>query len=185
MKMAILRIGPVDADVLEKIQEGLCGVFPETACLVLGKVMPIPEDAYNAARRQYYSSSILSKIEDFLKGSVADCILGITGEDLYVPRLNFVFGEARCPGKAAIISLYRLKPEFYGQPSDRELFWRRSLKEAVHEVGHTLGLGHCHNQSCIMFFSNTIQMTDTKKCKFCEECWPKVLRVLHGLSSSK
>lgn len=181
MRIAILRVGPVDADVLEKVQGGLCGVFPETACLVLDDVMPMPEDAYNAARRQYYSSSILSKIDDFLKGSVADRILGITDGDLYVPRLNFVFGEAQCPGRAAMISLFRLRPEFYGQPPDRALFIGRSVKEAVHEAGHTLGLGHCRNPSCIMFFSNNIQMTDTKECKFCERCWPMVTHALRIL----
>ena len=178
MRIAILRIGPVDADIVREIQRGLCRVFPETACLVLDDVMPMPEDAYNAARLQYYSSSILSKIEDFLRGSVADRILGITGEDLYVPRLNFVFGEAQRPGRAAIISLYRLKPEFYGQAPDREFFIGRSVKEAVHEVGHTLGLGHCRNPRCIMFFSNSILDTDRKELTFCEMCHPLVMKAL-------
>ena len=178
MKIAILRVGPVEEDVVEKIQEALCGVFPETACVVLDDVMPMPEDAYNAARCQYYSSSILSRIEDFLKGSVADRILGITNGDLYVPRLNFVFGEAQCPGRAAIISLYRLKPEFYGRPPDRALFIGRSVKEAVHEIGHTLGLGHCRNPRCIMFFSNSISDTDRKELAFCEGCYPLVMKAL-------
>ena len=178
MKIAILRIGPLDMDVLGKVQGDLCNVFPTTACVILEDVMPIPEDTYNAIRRQYHSSRLLAKIYDYVEESEADRVLGITNVDLYVPRLNFVFGEAQCLGRVAIISLCRLEPEFYGKPANRELFVERSKKEAVHEIGHTLGLGHCHNPACVMFFSNTIQMTDRKKCKFCSGCWPKVLKTL-------
>jgi archaemetzincin len=38
-------------------------------------------------------------------------------------------------GRAALISLFRLKPEFYGEPANEELFLERAVKEAVHELG--------------------------------------------------
>lgn len=165
-------------EVLGKVQGGLCNVFPETACVILEDVMPIPEDTYNALRRQHHSSLLLAKIYDYMKESGTDHVLGITNVDLYVPRLNFVFGEAQCPGRAAIISLCRLKPEFYGQPTNRQLFVERSTKEAVHEIGHTLGLGHCHDPACIMFFSNSILDTDRKRLAFCEKCYLLVVKRL-------
>jgi archaemetzincin len=176
MKIAILRIGTVDRDVIDEIKSGLCKVFPKTDCVILRNVMSVPQDTYNAKRHQYFSSNVLAKMHNYVERSDVDRVLGVIEMDLYVPGLNFVFGEAQCPGTMAIISLCRLKPEFYGQPADRKLFIERSMKEAIHEVGHTLGLRHCHNPACIMFFSNDIQMTDTKKLKFCEKCWPKMLR---------
>ncbi|MFQ5999927.1 MAG: archaemetzincin family Zn-dependent metalloprotease [Candidatus Bathyarchaeia archaeon] len=181
MRIAILRIGSVDMEVLGSIQRNLCNAFPETTCRILENTMPIPQDAYSASRRQYYSSSILAKMRDFIEKSEADRVLGVTEVDLYVPRLNFVFGEAECPGRTAIISFFRLRPEFYGKPSDWNLFVERSAKEAVHEVGHTLGLGHCPNSACIMFFSNSILDTDRKKLAFCERCFPWVVKRLRQL----
>jgi archaemetzincin len=101
-------------------------------------------------------------------------ILGIVDHDLYVPELNFVFGEAG--RKAAVISLTRLRQSFYLLTEDQNLFHQRVLTEAVHELGHTFGLGHCGNPKCVMFFSNSLMDTDRKGSEFCPACRDKLHR---------
>lgn len=170
MKLTVLRIGNVDAEAVRHVLDGLSQAFPEVVCTLAESVMPVPKDAYNQERYQYHSTRILAKMIEYVEKSDIDSVLGVTAVDLYVPSLNFVFGEAHCPGKVAIISLFRLTPEFYGQSADKQLFYERAVKEAVHEVGHTLGLGHCKNSLCVMFFSNSILDTDRKELTFCEKC---------------
>jgi archaemetzincin len=75
------------------------------------------------------------------------------------------------PGAAALISLWRLKPEFYGEQPDFALYVLRALKEAVHELGHSLGLQHCPRSLCVMHFSNSIFDTDKKQSFFCDQCY--------------
>jgi len=99
-------------------------------------------------------------------------ILGIVDHDLFIPELNFVFGEAS--QKAAVISLTRLRQTFYQLPEDRTLFHQRVLTEAIHELGHTYGLGHCKNSRCVMFFSNSLMDTDRKGSEFCPPCQSKL-----------
>src|SRR5207244_9928385 len=47
----------------------------------------------------------------------------------------------------------------------------RVVKTAVHELGHTLGLGHHGaNPQCVMFFSEKLADTDRKSRDFCRAC---------------
>jgi archaemetzincin len=73
--------------------------------------------------------------------------------------LNFVFGHAHINGKVATVYLQRLRQEFYGLEKNENLFLQRVLKEAVHEIGHAFGLGHCPISRCVMNFSNSISDT--------------------------
>lgn len=182
MKIGILPIGQINSQIIQRVQENLRIIFPKTECVIIPKSLPIPKETFDKARNQYFSGAILSKIQEYaIKEEALDRVLGIVDVDIFVPELNFVFGEAECPGKAALISLLRLKPEFYGERPNVEVFLERSTKEAVHELGHTFGLRHCSNPFCVMFFSNSIFDTDRKQSLFCNKCYLKVETVIKKL----
>ncbi len=180
MRIIILPVGRVAADALRFIQDGLKTIIPENEFVTVEKTIELPRSAYSAGRRQYHSTQILSEISRFAQAAdvEADLVLGVTDIDLYVPGYNFVFGEAGCPGKVALISLARLRPEFYDEAPNQKLLQERALKEAVHEIGHALGLKHCTNPSCVMFFSLSIKDTDKKGVNFCDDCHVLVHRTM-------
>ncbi len=176
-----MPIGDVDRSVLVHIGKGLPSVFPDTTCHVIDAQFPLPENAFDKKRGQYRSNQILSAIQSYAIRAGFGRLLGVLNVDIFVPQLNFVFGEAAFPGRAALISLWRLKPEFYGEVSNRQVLEERSLKEGVHEVGHTLGLRHCSRLSCAMRFSNSVFDTDRKQRLFCDECYVQASIAIHCL----
>jgi archaemetzincin len=167
LKITIVTFGPAPPAVLEALQEGLAKELG--AEVARGGEMPVPAASYGRERRQYLAETFLPFLVPYRQGP-GELVLGVTAVDLYVPDLNFVFGLADPRIKCAVISLARLAPEFYGHPPDPRLFQDRTLKEAVHELGHLLGLEHCRQPSCIMFFSNTLADTDRKGPGFCPNC---------------
>jgi archaemetzincin len=125
--------------------------------------------AYNEDRGQYDSKLILKRLPN---GCPPDAIrlMGITHVDIYVPILKYVFGVAEIEGRCSLMSLYRLRPEFYDQPRDLNLLLERADKTAIHELAHTLGLTHCRDRHCVMFSSTHIENTDFKRLDFCPTC---------------
>ncbi|MBD3192822.1 MAG: archaemetzincin family Zn-dependent metalloprotease [Candidatus Heimdallarchaeota archaeon] len=113
---------------------------------------------------QKYATDFLPFLERLKKEQKSNYALGLINDDLYVPELNFVFGVANRLKQAAIISFYRL------QTKNSQLFLKRILTEAVHELGHLFSLNHCHNPDCVMFFSNSLIDTDRKGFYFCPRC---------------
>jgi len=137
--------------------------------------LPNPDSAYNKSRNQYRSDLILVELQKpRLAGT--EKILGLVDLDLYTSRLNFVFGQASMGGRVALVALPRLRQEFYGLPKDQELYYSRVVKEAVHELGHTFGMGHCKRKECVMHFSNSLADADYKRKGLCEDCMDNLKR---------
>lgn len=167
MMIEIVPIGNVDTGLLRDLCIELEKFFG--ACYV-GEKAEIPRQGYNARRRQYDAACFLSLIGRRARDSGAEKLVGITSEDLYADNLNFVFGQAEINGKACVVSLRRLDPEFYGFKKDYRLLLERAVKEAIHELGHCYGLRHCEDKTCVMVFSNNIYEVDRKTRNFCNKC---------------
>ena len=166
--VVVVPVGDLNPEDLEYLKEELRAKFGD--CTVANRI-GIPFRAYNPQRGQYMSGILLQRLSDLYPDvSNSTRILGVAEEDLYSPGLNFIFGQAQLRGKCAVISVKRLDPVFYGIPTDRSIFRYRLLKEAVHELGHTLGLEHCSNSRCVMHFSNSIRDTDIKGDWLCKRC---------------
>jgi archaemetzincin len=120
----------------------------------------VPEHSFDPVRKQYQSGVILDSIAR-RRSPAYDYVAGVVDVDIFSPGMNFVFGLANPIQKATVVSSHRLG----GENCDE-----RVAKEVIHEMGHLLGLGHCRNPQCIMYFSNTLSDTDHKGPGLCDAC---------------
>ena len=165
--ISLMPVGQVDRALLEPLAASLTQRL-RVACSIQPDGLEA-EFAFNPLRRQYHSTEILKKILQ-RPASEAWRVLGVTEMDLYIPVLTFVFGEAQLSAVGAVVSTHRLRQEFYGMPTDPELLRERLLKESLHELGHTYGLRHCPDYSCVMSASNGVERIDLKRADFCPAC---------------
>ncbi|KYC52167.1 MAG: Archaemetzincin [Candidatus Methanofastidiosum methylothiophilum] len=139
------------------------------------EVDKIPSGAYTSHIGKYNTHSLFSygqtKREDSLKrlGQAAILLKVLVIVDVEIFKQGFaglLFGEAEVGKDIAIISTAPLENHF----KSTFLIKERALKEALHELGHTLGLDHCKNPGCAMNISKDIYDIDEKKKKYCIDC---------------
>jgi archaemetzincin len=158
----------VELEFLDELAAVLARVFG-ISCRVREEPLD-PGVAFEPARGQFHSTVILRQLAATAVGPEEVRVLGVTEMDLFVPVLTFVFGEAQLDGPCALVSLHRLREEFYGLPGNAELLRERAVKEAVHELGHTFGLRHCRDWSCVMASTHAVERLDLKAADFCAAC---------------
>jgi archaemetzincin len=164
-KIIISPIGDIPDWIKSVVSEKMARVFGFQT-----QIIPLIDDisfAFDQKRLQYHSTRILEKLEQHAPD---DClkILGITQEDLFIPILTHVYGEAQLGGIASIISISRLID--YPKTITIDRGRSRIIKEAAHELGHTFDLRHCEDSQCIMHYCRKIEDVDKKSERFCRYC---------------
>ncbi len=166
-EIALIPFGDVEGKLLKELKGDFKKITGKSIRILPSE--PIPRPAYNPRRRQYLASEFIKTLQK-LPLLMSQERLGLTEVDLYAEGLNFVFGQAELGGRCALISVVRLRSEFYGKRPDEKLLRLRTLKEAVHEMGHIWRLEHCSKRTCVMHFSNSLRDTDRKNPHFCNDC---------------
>jgi archaemetzincin len=163
----LLPVGSIAASLLQELRAAIPKRLP-VRCEILAVKLD-PSFSYHAERQQFHSSEILQHMQG-LAGPHHWRLLAVAEVDLYIPILKYVFGEAQMGGPCAIISTHRLRQEFYGLPDDEALMRERILKEAIHELGHTLSLRHCQDYRCAMASSHSVEWIDLRDHALCDAC---------------
>jgi archaemetzincin len=166
-KVVLVPLGEVDYGLVNRIATHLVSIFNIGVDIL--QWIKLPQEAFNQKRGQYYSTVILNKLE-LLRASPRESIIGIVDEDLYIPALDFTYGEADPSSKVAVLSIYRLRQQSLDIYEDENLFFSRAIKEAAHLLGHLFDLKHCANPKCVMHFSASLLETDRKSDKLCDNC---------------
>jgi archaemetzincin len=138
----------------------------------------VPEKA-RRARTEDAAPQILTHylLDDVLKArrpNDAVAVLGLIASDLWPGEgWNFVFGQASLTERVGVWSIHR-----FGDPDASEEDYKRcllrTLKVAVHETGHMLGIDHCTAYQCCMNGSNHLAESDRQPLEFCPECQSKL-----------
>src|SRR6201997_5956256 len=120
--LQLLPIGELDDRLLTHLGPALANIF-QVPCEVT-TVRLDPEFAYHGERQQFHSSEILQAMQRYVEPD-SWRVLGLTSVDLYIPILTFVFGEAQIGGPCGVVSIHRLRQEFYGLPPNCEILRER------------------------------------------------------------
>lgn len=138
------------------------------------EIIAIGTAGWSQARRQCHTKALLRMARDRAE-ALTDWhvkVLLLTDADIYDTDTVFVAGQAEVNGRAAVVSFARLGA------ADEGRFLRRVLKETMHELGHTIGLGHCRDHDCVMFPSRVLADSDVKDHALCQRCRTKAGRAL-------
>ncbi len=164
-KIYISPIGDIPDWVSEKIAKEVVPLFGfQTQIKALINNIDF---AFDKGRNQYSSSKILDKLE---ARAPANClkIVAITEKDLFIPILTYVYGEARLNGRPCIVSIQRLVTGLELEVVSKG--YKRIIKEAIHELGHTFNLRHCKDPACLMHYCRNLEDVDKKLNQYCRYC---------------
>ena len=166
--VAILPLGRFPADLLDQIDAGLKA---ELGCQVVRYTsIELPRSAFYRPRQRYRAEKLLT----FCKGKMvapATKILGVTTVDISTTAHGVydwgVLGLGQMGGEACVMSTFRCRR----RAKDEAQVHFRMVTTCIHEIGHTLGLEHCPDTTCLMTDARgsvlTVDKTNGHLCARC------------------
>lgn len=171
VEVVVVPLGSFPRGLASEIALSVVDRLPVPARALVSVWKPTPPLTLFAwRRRQFRADGVLDFLASQMPGARPPhrLILGISEADGYINGLNFVFGLASPERGVAVVFARRLRSH------DPVKYKARLVKEALHEIGHLLGLEHCDTPGCVMNFSNSVDDVDRKNDRFCERCVLKI-----------
>jgi len=126
------------------------------------------EEAYNPDRQQYLANMLLDQLET-LRAATGEKVLGLINGGLYARNGHNILGQAVLGGQVSVISVTHLSRDYFSRLPPETLLLNRATSTGIHELGHTLGVEHCLNPTCPMYYTDTMDM-DYKQATYCDVC---------------
>lgn len=180
-RVYLVPAGAVDARIVEKIKEALPGSFPMAVKAAVEPEREMPRHSYDPSRKQYDARIALDELSPRVRISPEmERALFITDADLFVPEKDFVFGLSDKDKGASIMSLKRLRNEFYGAKADERAFIGRAVNEALRRLGYSWGLSGCPDRRCAMYTPEKMTDDAVSRARFCLDCQIRLRRRYSG-----
>ena len=160
MQLSIVPVGTVPNALLNYLKYSL-PTYLKFEKISREREMSLPS-SYDALRKQYLVQNFFTTA---LEEHVEHALL-LADVDLFMEPLEYMFGHYN--DNKALVSMRRLNPSFMGG-NDPESLRNRVLNESIHQLGHTLGLGHCKKQ-CVMKLAPGVLDVDKRSVKYCPSC---------------
>lgn len=138
------------------------------ATAVVKDNLPIPKSCYYMPRNRYRADSLIR----FLKTRVGSdsIIVGVLNEDISTTKDGVadrgVMGLGYRPGNSCVVSSFRI---------NRKKRSEQLYKVVLHELGHTEGLDHCPEKTCLMRDAEGGNPLDEEN-NFCNQCKAQLKR---------
>jgi archaemetzincin len=175
--IAILPFKGVDSGLINTLKDKLQNQLSAEIFIINTKMLPAY--AFYKPRQRYIADSLLV----FLKATSNkkfEKIIGVTTKDISTRKGDIenwgILGLGSCPGEACVVSTFRAGKN---KVSNND-FLRRMTTLALHELGHTYGLEHCPDETCLMKDAEGKMNLDDGD-SFCKKC----LGYLHDKGFSK
>lgn len=157
--ITIQPLGAISREQQQFVYNHFKVIYPH---IELKETIPLPATAYLVQRNRYRADSIINYLTRMT--SENHITIGLTDKDISTTKGNVkdwgVMGLGFCPGKACIASSFRLSQK------DKSM---QFFKVAIHEFGHTQGLPHCAEKTCLMRDAEGGNPLNEEK-QFCINC---------------